>query len=63
MDCDPSMMEEARRSWEEEEAFERTRKDYPESSRPSSRKSMNEPEPDENQKEESGIVKKTAPFH
>lgn len=58
----PSMMEEARRSWEEEEAFEEEQEKTTPKVQAVIKKIDDEPEPDENQKEESGIVKKLRHF-
>ena len=58
----PSMMEEARRSWEEEEAFEEEQEKTTPKVQAVIKEIDNEPEPDENQKEESGIVKKLRHF-
>lgn len=58
----PSMMEEARRSWEEEEAFEEEQEKTTPKVQAVIKEIDDEPEPDENQKEESGIVKKLRHF-
>lgn len=58
----PSMMEEARRSWEEEEAFEEEQEKTTPKVQAVIKEIEDEPEPDENQKEESGIVKKLRHF-
>ena len=58
----PSMMEEARRSWEEEEAFEEEQEKTTPKVQAVIKEINDEPEPDENQKEESGIVKKLRHF-
>ena len=58
----PSMMEEARRSWEEEEAFEEEQEKTTPKVQAVIKENDDEPEPDENQKEESGIVKKLRHF-
>lgn len=58
----PSMMEEARRSWEEEEAFEEEQEKTNPKVQAVIKEIDDEPEPDENQKEESGIVKKLRHF-
>ena len=58
----PSMMEEARRSWEEEEAFEEDQEKTTPKVQAVIKEIDDEPEPDENQKEESGIVKKLRHF-
>lgn len=58
----PSMMEEARRSWEEEEAFEEEQEKTTPKVQAVIKEIDDEPEPDENQKEESGIVKKLLHF-
>lgn len=58
----PSMMEEARRSWEEEEAFEEEKEKTTPKVQAVIKEIDDEPEPDENQKEESGIVKKLRHF-
>lgn len=58
----PSMMEEARRSWEEEEAFEEEQEKTAPKVQAVIKEIDDEPEPDENQKEESGIVKKLRHF-
>lgn len=58
----PSMMEEARRSWEEEEAFEEEQEKTTQKVQAVIKEIDDEPEPDENQKEESGIVKKLRHF-
>lgn len=58
----PSMMEEARRSWEEEEAFEEEQEKTTPKVQAVIKEIDDEPEPDENQKEESGIVKKLHHF-
>lgn len=58
----PSMMEEARRSWEEEEAFEEEQEKTTPKEQAVIKEIDDEPEPDENQKEESGIVKKLRHF-
>lgn len=58
----PSMMEEARRSWEEEEAFEEEQEKTIPKVQAVIKEIDDEPEPDENQKEESGIVKKLRHF-
>ena len=57
-----SMMEEARRSWEEEEAFEEEQEKTTPKVQAVIKEIDDEPEPDENQKEESGIVKKLRHF-
>lgn len=58
----PSMMEEVRRSWEEEEAFEEEQEKTTPKVQAVIKEIDDEPEPDENQKEESGIVKKLRHF-
>lgn len=58
----PSMMEEARRSWEEEEAFEEEQEKTTPKVQAVIKEIDDEPEPDENQKEESVIVKKLRHF-
>ena len=58
----PSMMEEARRSWEEEEAFEEEQEKTSPKVQAVIKEIDDEPEPDDNQKEESGIVKKLRHF-
>lgn len=58
----PSMMEEARRSREEEEAFEEEQEKTTPKVQAVIKEIDDEPEPDENQKEESGIVKKLRHF-
>lgn len=58
----PSMMEEARRSWEEEEAFEEEQEKTTPKVQAVIKEIDDEPEPDENQKEEFGIVKKLRHF-
>lgn len=58
----PSMMEEARRSWEEEEAFEEEQEKTTPKVQAVIKEIDDEPEPDENQKEESGIIKKLRHF-
>lgn len=58
----PSMMEEARRSWEEEEAFEEEQEKTTPKVQAVIKEIDDEPEPDENQKEESGIFKKLRHF-
>lgn len=58
----PSMMEEARRSWEEEEALEEEQEKTTPKVQAVIKEIDDEPEPDENQKEESGIVKKLRHF-
>lgn len=58
----PFMMEEARRSWEEEEAFEEEQEKTTPKVQAVIKEIDDEPEPDENQKEESGIVKKLRHF-
>ena len=58
----PSMMEEARRSWEEEEAFEEEQEKTTPKVQAVIKEIDDEPEPNENQKEESGIVKKLRHF-
>lgn len=58
----PSMMEEARRSWEEEEAFEEEQEKTTPKVQAVIKEIDDEPEPDDNQKEESGIVKKLRHF-
>ncbi len=58
----PSMMEEASRSWEEEEAFEEEQEKTTPKVQAVIKEIDDEPEPDENQKEESGIVKKLRHF-
>ena len=58
----PSMMEEARRSWEEEEAFEEEQEKTTPKVQAVIKEIDDEPEPDENQKEESGIVEKLRHF-
>lgn len=58
----PSMMEEARRSWEEEEAFEEEQEKTTPKVQAVIKEIDDEPEPDENQKEKSGIVKKLRHF-
>ena len=58
----PSMMEEARRSWEEEEAFEEEQEKTTPKVQAVIKEIDDEPEPDKNQKEESGIVKKLRHF-
>lgn len=58
----PSMMEEARRPWEEEEAFEEEQEKTTPKVQAVIKEIDDEPEPDENQKEESGIVKKLRHF-
>lgn len=58
----PSMMEEARRSWEEEEAFEEEQEKTTPKVQAVIKEIDDEPEPDENQKEESSIVKKLRHF-
>lgn len=58
----PSMMEEARRSWEEGEAFEEEQEKTTPKVQAVIKEIDDEPEPDENQKEESGIVKKLRHF-
>lgn len=58
----PSMMEEARHSWEEEEAFEEEQEKTTPKVQAVIKEIDDEPEPDENQKEESGIVKKLRHF-
>lgn len=58
----PSMMEEARRSWEEEDAFEEEQEKTTPKVQAVIKEIDDEPEPDENQKEESGIVKKLRHF-
>lgn len=58
----PSMMEEARRSWEEEEAFEEEQEKTTPKVQAVIKEIDDEPEPDENQKEESGIVKRLRHF-
>lgn len=58
----PSMMEEARRSWEEEEAFEEEQEKTTPKVQAVIKEIDDESEPDENQKEESGIVKKLRHF-
>lgn len=58
----PSMMEEARRSWEKEEAFEEEQEKTTPKVQAVIKEIDDEPEPDENQKEESGIVKKLRHF-
>ena len=58
----PSMMEEARRSWDEEEAFEEEQEKTTPKVQAVIKEIDDEPEPDENQKEESGIVKKLRHF-
>lgn len=58
----PSMMEEARRSWEEEEAFEEEQEKTTPKVQAVIKEIDDEPEPDENQKEESGIAKKLRHF-
>lgn len=58
----PSMMEEARRSWEEEETFEEEQEKTTPKVQAVIKEIDDEPEPDENQKEESGIVKKLRHF-
>ena len=58
----PCMMEEARRSWEEEEAFEEEQEKTTPKVQAVIKEIDDEPEPDENQKEESGIVKKLRHF-
>lgn len=58
----PSMMEEARRSWEEEKAFEEEQEKTTPKVQAVIKEIDDEPEPDENQKEESGIVKKLRHF-
>ena len=58
----PSMMEEARRSWEEEEEFEEEQEKTTPKVQAVIKEIDDEPEPDENQKEESGIVKKLRHF-
>ena len=58
----PSMMEEARRSWEEEEAFKEEQEKTTPKVQAVIKEIDDEPEPDENQKEESGIVKKLRHF-
>lgn len=58
----PSMMEEARRSWEEEEVFEEEQEKTTPKVQAVIKEIDDEPEPDENQKEESGIVKKLRHF-
>ena len=58
----PSMMEEARRAWEEEEAFEEEQEKTTPKVQAVIKEIDDEPEPDENQKEESGIVKKLRHF-
>lgn len=58
----PSMMEEARRSWEEEEAFEEEQEKTTPKVQAVIKEIDDEPEPDENQKDESGIVKKLRHF-
>lgn len=58
----PSMMEEARRSWKEEEAFEEEQEKTTPKVQAVIKEIDDEPEPDENQKEESGIVKKLRHF-
>ena len=58
----PTMMEEATRSWEEEEAFEEEQEKTTPKVQAVIKEIDDEPEPDENQKEESGIVKKLRHF-
>ena len=58
----PSMMEEARRSGDEEEAFEEEQEKTTPKVQAVIKEIDDEPEPDENQKEESGIVKKLRHF-
>ena len=58
----PSLMEEARRSWEEEEAFEEEQEKTTPKVQAVIKEIDDEPEPDENLKEESGIVKKLRHF-
>ena len=58
----PSMMEEARRSWEEEEAFEEEQEKTTPKVQAVIKEIDDEPKPDENQKEESGIIKKLRHF-
>ena len=62
MGVTPYMMEEARRSWEEEEAIEEEQEKTTPKVQAVIKEIDDEPEPDENQKEESGIVKKLRHF-